>query len=210
MRVTVDVVLFTIREGELSVLLIERGKPPFLGAYALPGGFVREDESLDAAAARELAEETGVRDVPVEQVGAFGDPGRDPRARVVTIAYAALWASDRTVLAAGTDAAAAAWHRVRGLPALAFDHARIVAHALARLRAELDSSGAAFALLPARFTLTDLQRVHEAVLGRALDKRNFRRKVEQSGRLRALSAHRREGVQRPARLYTPARVTTKR
>lgn len=199
-RVTVDIVLFAIAKDRLQVLLVERGKAPFLGCWAIPGGFVRESESLEEAALRELAEETGVRDHAVEQLAAFGDPGRDPRGRVVTVAHYALLPSDRVTLCAGTDAAAARFFPVSDLPSLAFDHGRIVSHALARLRARVVDLG--FRLLPAHFTLGELQRVHEAILGSALDKRNFRRRIAQLGTLRALRSFRTEGASRPARLYT--------
>ena len=118
-RVTVDVVIFTIRDGALHVLLVRRAAPPFAGRHAIPGGFVHEAESLEAAARRELAEETGVHDVYLEQLYTFGDPGRDPRGRVITVAYFALIASDETPLRAGTDAAEARWFPVARVPPLA-------------------------------------------------------------------------------------------
>ena len=133
-RVTVDVVIFTIREKRLQVLLVKRGIPPFRGRWAIPGGFVRPEEALEGAALRELQEETGVSDVYLEQLYSFGDPERDPRGRVVTIAYFALVSSDRRLLRAGTDAAEAAWFPVDALPPLAFDHGRILDYAIERLR----------------------------------------------------------------------------
>jgi 8-oxo-dGTP diphosphatase len=199
-RVTVDVVIFTVRDGALHVLLVKRGAPPFAGRHAIPGGFVHEDESLDAAARRELAEETGVRDVYLEQLYSFGDPGRDPRGRVVTVAYFALIASDAVTLRAGTDAADARWLPVAGLPPLAFDHGRILAYALERLRNKLEYTTAGFQLLPAKFTLGELQSVYEAILGRPLDKRNFRRKMDLLGIVAPLREQRRTG-RKPARLY---------
>lgn len=199
-RVAVDVVIFTIRDGALQVLLIRRGAPPFAGRHALPGGFVDEAESLDAAALRELREETGVRDVYLEQLYSFGDPARDPRGRVVTVAYFALMAADRTPLRAGTDAVEAQWFAVDALPALAFDHRRIVAYAVERLRNKLEYTTVGFQLLGEKFTLGELQAVYEAILGRRLDKRNFRRKIDLLGILAPLRETKRTG-RKPARLY---------
>lgn len=200
MKVTVDVVIFTIRGGALHVLLIRRGIAPFQGRWAIPGGFVHDGESLERAARRELREETGVSDVYLEQLYSFGDPGRDPRGRVVTVAYFALIAPDRP-LKAGTDAADARWFPLDERPPLAFDHARILDVAVGRLRNKLEYTTVGFQLLPREFTLTELQRVYEAILGRRLDKRNFRRKIALLGILKALPTRRREGLTRPARLH---------
>jgi 8-oxo-dGTP diphosphatase len=200
-RVTVDLVIFTIQDHRLRVLLIRRKIPPFRGQWALPGGFVREGESLEDAAKRELAEEAGVRNIYLEQLYSFGDPGRDPRAQVVTIAYYALIASDRITLRATTDAADARWFDMAELPRLAFDHRKILDYALFRLRNKLEYTTVGFQLLPKKFTLTDLQRMYESILGRKLDKRNFRRKIAQLDILKPLSERRRQGVARPARLY---------
>ena len=199
-RLTVDLVVFTIRDGVLQVLLIQRAIPPFPGRWALPGGFMLDGESLDAAARRELKEETGVTDVYLEQLYTFGDPKRDPRGRVVTVAYYALVASDRE-LRAGTDAEAARWWPVDRHPPLAFDHENILRYALERLRNKLEYTTVGFQLLPRKFTLTELQRVYEVILGRPLDKRNFRRKIELLGILTPLEEWR-EGGTRPAQLYT--------
>jgi 8-oxo-dGTP diphosphatase len=190
-----------VRDHGLEVLLIERGAPPFEGHWALPGGFVREDESLDQAALRELQEETGVRDVYLEQLYTFGDPDRDPRGRVVTVAYYALTAAG-TTLTASTDARAARWWPVAKHPRLAFDHERILEYAIERLRNKLEYTTVGFQLLPRRFTLTELQRVYEAILDRPLDKRNFRRKLGLLGILKPVKQQRREEAGgRPARLY---------
>ena len=199
MQVTVDIVIFTIQEGVLKVLLIKRRIPPFVGQTAIPGGFVLEDEDLDQAALRELGEETGVSDVYLEQLYSFGKPDRDPRGRVITVAYFALISPDRQ-LTAGSDAAAAAWYAVDQLPPLAFDHATILNYALERLRNKLEYTTVGFQLLPQKFTLTELQEVYEAILGKKLDKRNFRRKMSVLGILKPLREHRRGG-QRPAQLY---------
>ncbi len=204
MKVTVDIVIFTIQSEELKVLLVKRGIPPFkgqlAGQLALPGGFVHEDESLDEAAMRELREETGVSDVYLEQLYSFGKPGRDPRERIITVAYYALISADRSQLAAGTDTTEAAWWPVSKLPALAFDHRKILDCALERLRNKLEYTTVGFQLLPAKFSLTELQEVYEAILGKKLDKRNFRRKIELLKILKPISEYRRGG-QRPARLY---------
>jgi 8-oxo-dGTP diphosphatase len=200
MQIAVDIVIFTIESGELRVLLVKRGIAPFAGHFAIPGGFVLEDESLDQAALRELKEETGVGDVYLEQLYSFGDPGRDPRGRVITIAYYALISRDRSPLLAGTDAADAQWCAVRDLPVLAFDHRTILDYALERLRNKLEYTTVGFQLLPSRFSLTELQGVYEAILGKRLDKRNFRRKLALLKVLRPTREYR-HGGRRPARLY---------
>lgn len=199
MRVTVDIVIFTIQSGLLKVLLVKRRIPPFAGKFAIPGGFVHEEEDLDRAALRELQEETGVSDVYLEQLYSFGDPGRDPRGRVITVAYFALISADRQ-LKAGTDAAEAAWCALDKLPALAFDHASVLDYALERLRNKLEYTTVGFQLLPEKFSLTELQEVYEAILARKLDKRNFRRKMALLKILKPLPEYRRGG-QRPAQLY---------
>lgn len=197
--VTVDIVLFTIRDRRLHLLLIRRLAKPFEHRYALPGGFVAEEESLDAAAVRELREETGVEKVYLEQLYTFGDPKRDPRGRVITVAYYAL-ASDTQVLRAGTDAADARWFPITELPSLAFDHRKIVEYAHQRIRNKLDYTSVGFELLPDKFTLTELQLVHEAILGENLDKRNFRRKIIQKGIAKPTKEWQRTG-RKPAQLY---------
>ena len=199
MRVTVDIVIFTIQSGALRVLLVKRAAAPFQGQFAIPGGFVLEDEDLDQAALRELREETGVAEVYLEQLYSFGDVGRDPRGRVITVAYFALTSADRP-LRAGTDAAEAEWWAMDQLPTLAFDHARILNYALERLRNKLEYTTVGFQLLPEKFTLTELQEVYEAILGKNLDKRNFRRKLSLLKILKPLPEYRRGG-QRPAQLY---------
>lgn len=200
MKVAVDIVIFTIQQKELRVLLVKRGIEPFAGQFAIPGGFVLDDESLDQAALRELKEETGVADVYLEQLYSFGDPERDPRGRVISVAYFALIAADHANVAAGSDAAEAAWWPVDKLPELAFDHRRILEYSLERLRNKMEYTTVGFQLLPKRFSLTELQEVYEAILDKQLDKRNFRRKI---GLLKILRPTReyRHGGRRPARLF---------
>ena len=197
--VTVDIVLFTIRDRRLHLLLIKRLAKPFENRFALPGGFVREEESLEAAASRELREETGVDKVYLEQLYSFGDPKRDPRGRVITVAYYAL-VPGIGALRAGTDAADAAWFPISELPSLAFDHRKIVEYAHQRLRNKLDYTNVGFELLPKQFTLGELQLVHEAILGEALDKRNFRRKIILKGIVEPTKEFRHTG-RKPAQLY---------
>lgn len=200
MRVAVDIVIFTIQSGELCVLLVKRGIPPFADQFAIPGGFVLENESLDEAALRELREETGVTDVYLEQLYSFGEPNRDPRGRVISVAYFALIAADRCPIIAGSDAAEARWFPTRRLPPLAFDHGKILAYSVERLRNKLEYTTVGFQLLPSRFSLSELQEVYETILDKKLDKRNFRRKV---GLLKILRPTRelRRGGRRPARLF---------
>lgn len=198
--VTVDVVIFTLRENDLQVLLIRRRNPPFAGMWAIPGGFVDIDESLEAAAARELEEETGVRDVYLEQFHTFGDPGRDPRGRTITVAYLALVRADRVQPRAGDDAAEARWWPVRALPPLAFDHDRILARALEHLRHKRECPAVVAGLLPETFTLCELQAAYELILGEKLDRRAFRRQVLASGALQETGGYRRVDGRR-AKLY---------
>lgn len=198
-HVTVDVVLFTIQRAELKVLLVKRLVEPYAGGYALPGGFVLADETLDQAAMRELQEETGFKAHYLEQLQSFGDPSRDPRGRVVTVAYFALVPSEQTIQA-GTDAVEAGWFSAHAAPALAFDHDQILAVALKRLEGKLDYTAVGFDLLPERFTLSELQAVHEAILGHSLDKRNFRRKLEAGNQVAGTDEMKATG-RKPARLY---------
>ena len=199
--VTVDIVIFTIRERKLKLLLIRRGGQPYLGKWALPGGFVHMDESLEDAARRELEEETGVAGVFLEQLYTFGRPDRDPRERVITVAYYALVPSDRLQLRAASDAEAVGWFAMDELPALAFDHAAIVKNAHERLVAKLDYSTIAFAFMPDKFTLSDLQEVYETILQEEMDKRNFRKWVLALEQIEETDEERRGGTHRPARLY---------
>lgn len=181
--VTVDLVVLTIRDGGLAVLLVTRGEAPFAGALALPGGFVRPDEGLAQAAARELTEETGLAAgaVHLEQLASYGEPGRDPRMRVVTVAYLAL-APGMPSPRAGSDAAEASWAPAGAILAdgpgkLAFDHHRILADGVERARAKLEYTPLAAAFCPPEFTIAQLRRVYEIVWGTGIDPRNFHRKV---------------------------------
>lgn len=198
--VTVDVIIFTLRANDLQVLLIKRGHPPFEGMWAIPGGFVDIAESLEDAALRELEEEAGVRDVYLEQLYTFGDPGRDPRGRTITVAYFALVTATAIHPRAGDDAAEARWWSVYDLPPLAFDHADILAYALQRLRYKLEYTAVGFELLPDTFTLSELQAAYEIVLGETLDKRNFRRKILSAGIIEGIGEYR-AGEGRPAKLH---------
>jgi 8-oxo-dGTP diphosphatase len=196
----VDIVVFGLDE-DLQVLLIKRDLEPFQGKWALPGGFVRLDETLDEAARRELDEETGVSRLYLEQLYTFGDLGRDPRERVVSVAYYALVKlSDHRVKAA-TDAREAAWFAVDDLPRLAFDHDKILQAALVRLKSKVRYQPIGFELLPPKFTLSALQRLYESVLEKPLDKRNFRKKVLSMGFLEDLEEVEQDVAHRAARLY---------
>ena len=198
---TVDGVIFGLDPEDLKVLLIQRDLEPFAGRWALPGGFVDMGEPLDAAARRELAEETGLSDVFLEQLYTFGDPGRDPRGRVVSVAYYALVnLADRPV-AAATDARRAAWFAADDVPPLAFDHDRILEMALARLKGKVRYQPIGFELLPDRFTLGQLQRMYEIILDRPLDKRNFRKKILSMDLLADTGDIQQDVAHRAARLY---------
>lgn len=176
--VAVDLVTLTIRSDELCALMVRRGVEPYRDRWALPGGFVRPDEDLDAAAARELAEETGLTTdrLHLEQLGSYGAPQRDPRMRVVSVAYLGL-APDLPLPTAGGDADGAQWLPVAGLDGLAFDHDRILADGVERARAELEYTPLAATFCAAEFTVAELRRVYEIVWGTTLDSRNFHRKV---------------------------------
>ncbi len=199
--VTVDVVIFALVNDDLQVLLIKRKNEPFANMWAIPGGFVRMEESLEEAAARELSEETGVTDVYMEQLYTFGEPDRDPRTRVITVAYFALVPYDAIDHRPGDDASETGWWSVFALPELAFDHEHILQYALTRLRYKLEYTSVGFRLLPDMFTLSELQQAYETILGETLDKRNFRRKILGSNILEETGTKDRSGEGRPAMLY---------
>jgi 8-oxo-dGTP diphosphatase len=216
----VDVALVTVAAGALRTLIVRRTEHPARGRWALPGGFVGIDEGLDAAAARVLAAKTGLAGVFLEQLYTFGEPGRDPRTRVVTVAYYALVDAARLEALTARDAAPARvvvpWEGETGGPVelsgddgsplpLAFDHADILGMAVKRLRGKLDYTPIGFQLLPPAFTLLDLQRVHETVLGRPVNKDSFRRRMLASGQLEATGRSQTEVDHRPAELYRFAR-----
>jgi 8-oxo-dGTP diphosphatase len=198
---TVDCVVFGFDEGELKVMLIQRNLPPFEGKWALPGGFVRVDETLDDAARRELEEETGISKVYLEQLYTFGGLERDPRERVVSVAYYALVKLGIHSIKATTDARNAAWFSVSDLPKLAFDHDRILAMALERLKGKVRYQPIGFELLPSKFALSELQHLYEVILDQPLDKRNFRKKIQGMGLLVELDEIQQDVAHRAARLY---------
>ncbi len=201
--VTVDVVIFSIIDTELKVLLIKRKNWPFAGAWAFPGGFVDIQESLENAAYRELQEETGLEreSLYLEQLYTFGDPHRDTRMRVITVAYFALVSADRIKSPeAGDDAATVGWFSAYHPPELAFDHRQILTYAITRLRYKLEYSAVGFQLLPETFTLRELQQAYEVVLDEKLDKGNFRSKLRKADVVEPTPRYRQTGG-RPARLY---------
>lgn len=210
--VTVDLVVLTVREEKFQVLTIRRGEEPFLGHWALPGGFIRPDEDLQGAATRELREETALsaQQVHLEQLASYGTPDRDPRMRTVTVAYLAL-AADLPTPAAGSDAAEARWQPVDSLLAdgLAFDHTRILREGVERARAKLEYTPLAAAFCPLEFTISELRRVYEVVWGTELDARNFHRKATKTeGFVEPTPNTTTRDGGRPARLYRAGHAAT--
>lgn len=198
---TVDCVVFGLDDEDLKVLLIERDLSPFEGQWALPGGFVRVDESLDDAALRELGEETGLKKVFLEQLYTVGDLDRDPRERVVTVTYYALVRLSSHKVKAATDARQALWFAIDDVPKLAFDHQKIMTMAHERLRGKVRYQPIGFELLPQKFTLRQLQHLYEVILDRELDKRNFRKKILGMEILEELDELETDVAHRAARLY---------
>jgi len=198
---TVDCVVFGLDDEDLKVLLIQRDLEPFAGKWALPGGFVRLDETLDEAAARELREEAGLSKVYLEQLYTFGEIRRDPRERVVTVAYYALVNIRDHRVQSAPAARNAAWFPVLDAPTLAFDHKQILRTALQRLKGKVRYQPIGFELLPAKFTLSQIQHLYETILERSLDKRNFRRKLLAMDFLEETDEIEQDVAHRAARLY---------
>jgi 8-oxo-dGTP diphosphatase len=200
---TVDCVIFgwDLEGGQLKVLLIERAHDPYAGSWAFPGGFVDMDETAETAARRELEEETGMSNVFMEQLYTFSTVERDPRGRVVSIAYFALVKPSNYTLNAASDAKRLSWFSTDNLPTLAFDHAQIMQTALTRLRNKVRYMPVGFELLPEKFTLSELQRLYEAILKASFDKRNFRKKILKSGLLQPLEEFQKNVPHRAAQLF---------
>lgn len=201
-ELAVDCVVFGLDEDDLKIILIQRNAEPYRGKWALPGGFVGLKETLEAAAIRELREETGIRDVFLEQLYTFGAVNRDPRGRVVSVAYYALVNLRDHAIRATTDASSAAWFSVDDIPKLPFDHNRIIDVALMRLKGKVRYESIGFELLPEKFTLTQLQQMYEKILDQNIDKRNFRKRVLGTGLLIELDEVQMDVAHRAARLYT--------
>lgn len=199
--VTADIVIYTIQNNDLKVLLVKRGIEPFRDKWAIPGGFVRIHESLEDAAKRELEEETGVRDVYLEQLYTFGDPKRDPRGRVITVAYIALINSENIKLKATTDVSDAQWFSIKKIPQLAFDHKKILDYSSKRLKWKFEYTTVAFSLLPKKFAISDIQKIYEIVFNQKFDKRNFAKKILSLGILKEEEI-KRNVSHRPPMLYS--------
>ena len=200
-NVAVDNCIFTVLQEKLHLLLIQMTKAPFTGLWALPGGLIQDGAGLDAAAARILYEETAVQDVYLEQLYTFGRPDRDPAGRVISIAYFALIHAAGITLRTQPKYADVRWWPCTSLPALAYDHNEVTSYARQRLEWKLAYTNVAWSLLPRRFALTELQKVYEAVLGRPLDKRNFRKKILSLGLIEPVGEKAMRGAHRPAMLY---------
>ena len=200
-KIAVDNCIFTVLEDRLHLLLIQMTKVPYAGMWALPGGLIQDAESLDAAAGRILYEETGVAEVYIEQLYTFGQPHRDPAGRVVSVAYFALLHAAGITLHTQPKYADVRWWPCATLPPLAYDHDTVAAYARQRLEWKLAYTNVVWSFLPRRFALTELQKVYEAVLGRALDKRNFRKKILALGLIEPVGETAMRGAHRPAMLY---------
>ncbi len=200
--VTVDIVLFTIEKDMLKVLLINRARDPFAGVEALPGGYLLKGETTKTAAARILEEKVGVTDIYMEQLYTFDTEGRDPRGPVFSVTYMALVPSPIVFDQSADDIQAPAFYDVRRLPKLAFDHKQIVAYAIERLRGKMEYTTIGFNALPEYFTLSQLQKTYETILNTKLDKRNFRKKIEQFGFVKETKKMLSGQRHRPAKLYT--------
>ena len=201
-KVTVDAIVFGYKPREgISVLLVKRKYPPYQGEWAIPGGFVRDDEPLEQAVARELREETGLETNYLEQLYTFGAPERDPRERIISVAYYGLVRPGKYQLKADSDADDAQWFDIDHLPSLAFDHQKILETAVHRLRAKITYEPVGFELLDEKFPFSDLEELYTTLLGREIDRRNFRKKILSLGVLDELKEKRSLGAGRPATLF---------
>ena len=196
-----DIIILTIREGALCVLLIKMKKAPFENMWAAPGGLVKPEESVDTSAMRNLEATTGVKDVYLEQLYTFGRVDRDPFGRVVSVAYYALNPNPDILLRTTSNYAGIGWFDVKQMPALAYDHEEMIQYAVERLQAKLAYTNVVYSLLPKHFTLTELQTTYEIILGRKLDKRNFRKKIQAAGIVRKTELKTQGRASRPAALY---------
>jgi 8-oxo-dGTP diphosphatase len=199
--VTVDLVIFTVNQNRLNALLVKRAGAPFNGYWSIPGGFLRTGESLEGAALRVMEEKTGVKDVYLEQLYTFGQPDRDPRARIITVTYFALISWQRLAQPESQQVTDVAWFSVDDLPLLAFDHREILTFAINRLRAKAGYSSIVYGLLPEAFRLSDLQTMYEVIMNHGFDKRNFRKRMLASGLLEKTGRQDLIGAHRPAMLY---------
>ena len=199
--VTVDLNIFTVDDDSLKVMLVKRSEEPFTSYWSLPGGFLKMGESLEEAALRVLTEKTSVRNVYLEQLYTFGEPKRDPRARVITVTYFALIPWKKLAQPGSTKVADLIWSPVNHLPRLAFDHSDILGYGVQRLRAKVGYSNIVYGLMPEQFRLSELQKIYEVITSNALDKRNFRKKMLSTGLLQETGKKDATGAHRPAMLY---------
>ena len=199
--ITVDLVIFTVNKDKLKVMLAKRAEAPFLGCWSLPGGFLLVGESLEDAAFRVLKEKTGVKDVYLEQLYTFGKPNRDPRARVITVAYFALIPWENLDQPESDKVTDLTWSAVDQLPKLAFDHKEILKYAIQRLRSKTSYSNIVYGLMPEHFRLSELQKMYEIIIDGQLDKRNFRKRMLTTGLLQETGKKDILGAHRPAMLY---------
>lgn len=199
----VDIAVFTVEDRKVKILLVKRGKEPFVGDWILPGGAVYNDESVNFSAKRELEEKTGLKNLYLEQLHTFGDPKRDPRKRMVSVAYLALIDKKKVSIQKKTQKTLdAQWFDIKDLPKLAFDHKEIIQFAITVLRKILTFSNVVYTLLPPEFTLPELQSVYEIILGKNLDRRNFRRKFLNLGLIKETGRILEGASNRPPKLYS--------
>lgn len=199
--VTTDIVIFTIEDDQLKVLLIKRAHEPFKGKWALPGGFLLQNEPPEKAASRVLEGKAGISNIYTEQLYTFAGSGRDPRGNIITISYFALAPIDKIKISESSKTQMPTFHPIKKLPKLAFDHGRIITYALKRLQAKLEYTNAAYSILSQYFTFNQLQKTYEIILGRKLDKRNFRKKFMMLGLIKQTQKVLKGTRQRPAKLF---------